>query len=249
MTATIVISTVQEQALALAHPTLHCASSMLSIRGGPSWPRLYASWALLTAAAITWPIARASAQSPDEVRVRDSLRAALALPAGDSILISRSYSELFFPGAVFYRATYLPRTTWHATEKRAAAVIVDSQMFMVRSTSDLPEVWRAAVAPVPLGAFEVRMACSELLLHTGSLDRGARFIVDVAEIPARRRALLQPASDLLQVAPAVTVHDRSGIGEAFYVWDGTLYRATCTAAGRNLNVRLHAVAREPANEP
>lgn len=188
-------------------------------------------------------------QARIDERVEVRLRAEVGAGETDSIYVTRDYNRTYFPGATFYRTSFLRSGQWDIPSDRGAAVAVSDSIIPVRSLADLTLVWQATVVETSLRPFEVGLACSDLLVLTGHLSAGARFIEAAEEIPTSRRKLLRPQSALDRPLRSNERSSAEGNVASFSVLDRDLLRVTCTVNGRTLRVSVDTVAKTPHNEP
>ncbi|MDX2208290.1 MAG: hypothetical protein SFU57_11645 [Gemmatimonadales bacterium] len=191
----------------------------------------------------------AAAQATTEQRVLELLREEVRADKSVNLRITRAYSPVFFPSATFYQTVFLPPGVWDLPPARAALVVTDSHVTIIRTPDDLAEVWRAAIVDKTLRPFEVELACTDLVLGSGLIPERARIIETVSEIPKRRREELQPQSALRRIRPTVQHDAPEGVRVAFNIWSGDLLEVTCLSSGRELRVSMDTLARSRRNEP
>lgn len=193
------------------------------------------------------------AQTSIEAAVMDSARRALQVDAGDSVWLDRSYSRAFYPDAVFYRTWYVPRGMMDVSPKPLALVAVSGRILLVQSSADLSPVWTAASVWKDGGrpdAFDFQTACSDLLLQTGLLGTGTRFIEALSEIPTPQRRALYPQTALKSVRPAEAWQADSGTRSNRYAWDNDLVMIRCALShGGRLTVTIDTLADGAHNVP
>ncbi len=191
------------------------------------------------------------AQAPSEREVAESLRAELHVRPQDTLLIDRSFQRGFFPSVAFFRARYVDPNAIDIPIQSAGAAVVGNRVFVIREAADLSALWSEAVQGRALPqSFQRQPVCGSLVVGTGLVGDGARFIQGPEEIPRRFRGVLKPQQGLHSVrSPQQRVVD-GGVEVVQSVWDTDLLAVTCRLAGDNqLVVQIDTIARGYRNEP
>ena len=193
---------------------------------------------------FTTPVQRAQAQAQGEIRIQEALARMLGTGAGDTFDVERSYSRLYFPRTVFYRARFAPPGIIDANERHAAIALVDSTQVIVASAADLRQLWRAAITQENLVPADVLSACTDLMQQVGLVSQRARFIERSEEIPATLRKLLSPPEGVTRVRPPTAAIRNGRVEGTRFIWDEQLLQLQCVLDRDNeLTVEVDTVAK------
>ena len=195
---------------------------------------------------------RADAQKELESQVSDSLRRALKVRDEDTLFLDRSFHPGLFPGVTFFRTRYVSPDAIDVPIRTAGAAVVHERVVIVRSASDLSRLWDAILGEnrKVRYSFELGIGCGVLVVSTGLVSNGARFIQAPEEIPRRFRGSLDPPAAVQRITSPQEQESDNGVAVSQWVWDTNLLRVRCSLSrADSLFVRIDTVATGYTNKP
>lgn len=200
---------------------------------------------------LSTPATRLVAQGIPEREVAESLRAELSVRPMDTLLIDRSYQPGLLPGVAFFKARYVNPNAIDVPIETAGAAVIGEKIFVIRDAKDLSALWDEVARGRALPeSFQLQAMCGGLVVGSGLVADGARFIHGPEEIPRRFRSALRPQLALHSVRSPQQREVDSGVEIVQSVWDTDLLTVTCRLARDNhLIVQIDTMARGYRNQP